>query len=86
MSGENNPVGSDAPRGKDRSQRKHREDGKTWTGTEQRIKNGLMRQFMKTGEGPGGNSEAYREAECWCACGRLKTTGMGECKRCRHAE
>lgn len=68
------PVGSELPRGKSNAQRKGRYDG-SYTGTEQRVKNELMRQFMKTGEGPGGNSEAYRNASCWCACGRLKMDG-----------
>lgn len=54
------PVGSEAPRGKDCSKRMGRYDG-SFTPTEQRLKNQLMRQFMRTGgEGVGGNSEAYR--------------------------
>jgi hypothetical protein len=62
MANKNNPIGSEKPRGKDRSQRKHREDGKTWTGTEQRLKNKLMRQFMRTGEGGGaGVSAQFRD-------------------------
>ena len=76
------PIGSDKPRGKSNAARKGRYDG-AYTGTEQRQKDALMRQFMATKEGelP---SEAYRNAPCWCACGRLKSEGMGECERCRH--
>lgn len=55
------PVGSEAPRGKNREQRKHRNDGPSWTPTEQHIKNNLMRQFMRTGEGPGAPSRAFRD-------------------------
>lgn len=73
------------PRGKDRSERKGRYDG-GYTGTEQRIKDQLMRQFMRTGEGPGAPSSAYRDAPCWCACGRLKAEGKDECVRCSHAD
>lgn len=76
----------DGPRGKDRSERKGRYDG-GWTGSERRIRDQLMRQFMKTGEGPGGNGDAYRNAPCWCACGRLKADGDDVfCARCRVIE
>ncbi len=67
------PIGSDAPRGKNRERRKHRNDGNTLTPTENHIKQNLMRQFMKNPEGGGiGNSESYRNSECWDANGRLK--------------
>lgn len=71
-------------RGKSNAARKGRYDG-SYTGTEQRLKNRLMQQFRKTGEGPGGNSEAYRNASCWCACGKLKADGYDECQRCLDA-
>jgi hypothetical protein len=54
------PAGSEKPRGKNREQRKSGRDGTTWTPTEQHIRNGLMKQFMKNPEGPGGNSETYK--------------------------
>lgn len=67
------PIGSDAPRGKARSQRKASRDGPSLTPTEQHRKNALMRQFMTNPEGGGiGNSEAYRAASCWDANGKLK--------------
>ncbi len=78
------PIGSDAPKGKSNAQRKGRYDG-GYTGTEQRVKDQLMRQFMRTGEGPGAPSEAYRNASCWCACGRLKADDMAQCVRCSRA-
>ena len=53
------PAGSEKRRGKDRSERKSRYDG-SWTGTEQHVRDNLMRQFMRTGEGPGAPNEAYR--------------------------
>lgn len=74
------PIGADEPRGKSRAGRKGRYDG-SYTGTEQRTKNRLMRQFMRTGEGPGGNSDAYRNASCWCACGKLILRD-GLCAKC----
>jgi hypothetical protein len=55
------PIGSDAPKGKSCAQRKASKDGPTLTGSEQRLKNELMRQFMRTGEGPGGVSAAFRD-------------------------
>jgi len=64
------PIGI-GPRGKSNAKRMGRYDG-SFTGTEQRIKNQLMRQFMRTGEGEGGNSDAYVDAPCWCECGRLR--------------
>lgn len=54
------PHGSERPRGKDRSQRKSGRDPGL-TPTEKVIKARLMNQFRRTGEGPGGNSEAYRQ-------------------------
>jgi hypothetical protein len=75
------PVGSDKPKGKSNAKRMGRYDG-SFTPTEQRKKNKLMRQFMRTGEGGGGNSDAYRNASCWCACGRLKADGRDACSRC----
>lgn len=71
------------PRGKSNAARKGRYDG-GYTGTEQRTKDRLMQQFRRTGEGPGAPSEAYRNASCWCACGRLITRN-GMCQRCENA-
>lgn len=59
MSRNENPAGPDK-RGKNRSRRKHREDGNTMTPTEQHTKDRLMRQFMRTGEGPGAPSAQFR--------------------------
>ncbi len=78
------PIGSEKPRGKSNAARKGRYDG-SYTATEQRQKDVLMRQFMKSPEGSP-PSEAYRNAPCWCACGRLKESIEGECARCRHVE
>ncbi len=72
------PIGSDAPKGKSNAQRKGRYDG-GFTGTEQRVKDQLMKQFCRD-EGPP-PSEAYRNASCWCACGRLKMSGYDVCGR-----
>ncbi len=55
------PINSNVPRGKNREQRKHRNDGPSWTPTEQHIKNNLMQQFRRTGEGPGGNTQAFKD-------------------------
>lgn len=55
------PIGSDKPRGKASSQRKHRNDGPSWTPTELHRRNELMRQFMRNPEGPGGASSAYKD-------------------------
>jgi hypothetical protein len=54
------PLGSERPRGKNCEQRKSGRDGPSWTPTERRIKDQLMRQFMRTGEGPGGVSDLFR--------------------------
>lgn len=67
-------------RGKSNAARKGRYDG-GYTGTEQRLKDRLMQQFRRTGEGPGAPSDAYRNASCWCACGRLRADGP-LCSRC----
>jgi hypothetical protein len=76
------PVSATETRGKSNAQRKGRYDG-SFTGTEQRIKNNLMRQFMRTGEGGGmGNSAAYRNSPLWCACGGMKVTGKDVCAKC----
>lgn len=77
------PIGSEKPRGKSRSQRKAARDGPSWTGTEARQRDQLMKQFCKL-EGPAGNSEAYISAPCWCDCGRLVIRD-GKCARCLQA-
>lgn len=64
------PIGSEAPRGKARFQRKSGRDP-GFTPTEQHHKNQLMKQFMKNPEGTT-NSEAYRAASCWDENGKLK--------------
>lgn len=43
------------------SMRKLGPDGASWTPTEKRRKDRLMKQFCK-GDGPRGNSDAYRDA------------------------
>lgn len=55
------PIGSDKPRGKATGQRKAGRDGPNWTPTELHRRNQLMRQFMRTGEGGGGNSNAFKD-------------------------
>ena len=55
------PVGSERPNGKSNAARKGRYDG-SYSGTEQHKKDRLMNQFRRTGEGPGAQSEAYRNA------------------------
>ena len=81
------PIGSTGPRGKSLEQRKHKLDGPSWTPTERVIKDRLMRQFMKTGEGAGGNSSLWRQSEVWClACGNYPKAGDGSthlCVRCQ---
>lgn len=57
----NDPIGSQAPRGKERSQRKGKLDGPHWTPTERTIKANLMNQFRRTGEGPGAPSQSFRD-------------------------
>lgn len=79
----NDPIGSEGPRGKSNEQRKHREDGKTWTGTERTIKDKLMRQFMKNHEGTV-NTVAWQNSPVWCEdCGMyMKVSGKRVCKKC----
>ena len=78
----NDPVGSGNPRGKARSQRKHRNDP-GWTPTESRKRDNLMKQFCKL-EGPSGNSEAYQASPAWCSgCnGRRLAVREGQCDNC----
>lgn len=83
----NDPVGSEKPRGKDTSQRKHRNDGTSWTPTERTIKDRLMKQFTHLGEGACGQSEAFRESPLWCSkCGMRPKTGSGETGLCAKCE
>lgn len=56
-----------------------RYDG-SYTPTEKRIKDELMKQFCHL-EGST-ESAAYRNAECWCACGRLRAENSDKCARC----
>lgn len=65
------PPLSERPRGKSRSMQKSARDGKTWTPSESRKRDSLMRQFLKR-DGSQGNSEAYRAASCWDKNGRLR--------------
>ncbi len=78
------PIGSNEPRGKDRSQRKHKLDGPTLTGSEGALRDRLMKQFCQL-EGST-NSEAYRNSSCWCAgpCGgaHLRSDNSPFCSRC----
>lgn len=78
------PVGSEKPRGKDCSEQRGRYDP-GWTGTERRLKDQLMRQFMRNPEGEP-PSEAYKNASCWCpGCdGRRLVSDMarGLCTSC----
>jgi hypothetical protein len=53
------PIGSEAPRGKSLEKRMGRYDG-SFTPSEQRLKDQLMKQFTRFGEGVGGNTAAYR--------------------------
>ena len=55
------PINSHKPRGKARNQRKAAKDGPNWTGTELRKREAFLKQFCKNKEGPGGNSEAYKD-------------------------
>lgn len=68
--------------GKSNSKRMGRYDG-SYTPTEQRKKDSLMRQFCRD-EGPP-PSQAYLNAPCWCECGRLKSVG-DMCERCAWRE
>lgn len=76
------PVGAEMPRGKDCSQRKSARDGASWTPTESRKRDTLMKQFCRL-DGPSGNSEAYVNASCWCWCGKLRGGGCGHRKSTR---
>ncbi len=70
------PVGSEKARGKNRERRKGRFDGKSWTATESRMRDQLMKQFCRL-EGPSGNSEAYINSPIWCeypGCHRMNGT------------
>lgn len=79
------PIGSDAPRGKNRERRKHKLDGPTLTPTEQYIRNGLMRQFLRNPEGSEGrDASAYKSSAAWCrttTCKHLATKD-GLCDSC----
>lgn len=55
------PINSHKPRGKARNQRKAAKDGPSWTPTEQKRREAFLKQFCKNKEGPGGNSEAYKD-------------------------
>lgn len=57
-----NPIGSE---GKSLSQRKAYRDGRSWTPTESRKREQLLKQFCKL-EGQSGNSEAYVNSPVWC--------------------
>lgn len=76
------PIGSDQPRGKDTSRRKHRNDP-GWTPTELHQRNALMRQFMKNPEGEQ-VGEAYKASPAWCrGCdGRRLAMSDGLCGSC----
>lgn len=52
-------------RGKAASQRKGRYDG-SFTPTEQRLKDKLMRQFIRGYDGPRGTSLEYINSPVWC--------------------
>lgn len=79
-----NPINSHLPRGKDTSERRHRNDP-GWTGTEERMRNQLLRQFMRSPEGSAHSDvEAYKGASCWCSyCGgRRLVVEAGRCENC----
>lgn len=45
-----------------------------------------LRQFLKLETGLG-NSRSFRQASCWCKCGRLKSQEHGDlCAKCAKAE
>lgn len=76
------PVGAEKPRGKSRYQRKSARDGKSWTPTESRHRDQLMRQFCRL-DGPAGASEAYVSSPVWCPCGkRMHLEGTSLCRNC----
>lgn len=69
------PVGSERPRGKDRSERRGRFDP-GWTPTETKIRDACMKQFCKMPEGSP-NTEAYVNSPVWCrhpGCSRMNGT------------
>lgn len=75
------------PRGKSRSERRSGRDPGL-TRTEQKRKGDLMQQFRRTGEGEGGNSDAYISSPAWCAgaCGgRRLAIANGLCVPCTGA-
>ncbi len=55
------PLDERAGKVRSASMRKLAHDGTSWTPTESRKRDQLMRQFVK-GDGPRGNTDAYREA------------------------
>lgn len=74
------PIGSEKARGKSAHRRKSgRDPGLTPTENARKAK--FLKQFTKL-EGSV-NSEAYRNAECWCDCpfGGLRGEN-GKCSRC----
>jgi len=78
------PINSHVPRGKDTSKRKHRNDP-GWTPTEEKIRNQLMRQFMKNPEGSAhADTDAYKNSPVWCVgCnGRRMAVMGGLCEAC----
>ena len=82
----NDPIGSEKPRGKDAFERRGRFDsGRTPTEKVQKAR--LMRQFMRTKEGDGGNSVLWRESEVWCVrCGLyMRQDDSTQCRRCNDA-
>lgn len=77
-----NPIGSE---GRSAERRKSGRDPGL-TPSELHRKAQLMRQFMRNPEGPGGVSDAFREAPCWCECGRLRVAPGQPCARCQARE
>ena len=79
------PIGTQLEKGRSRfpMQRKEGRDPGL-TATEKTRKGQLMRQFMKNPEGSI-NSVAYKEASCWCDCGRGLRGESGLCVRCEAA-
>jgi len=78
------PIGSHEPRGKDTSQRKHRNDP-GWTPTESKLREQSLRQFMKNPSGSANRDETlYKSASCWCTgCdGRRLAVKDGLCGGC----
>jgi|ERR1700755_2094896 len=74
------PIGSE---GKSLSRRKHRLDGTSYTPTEQRTKDGLMRQFCKQVEGVYlRDVAAYTSSPVWCPFCSGRRMRMAEGKSC----